>query len=218
MRPAQAKLQRASVSLFPGGDTEVHRSALKTKGHSSILAWRTPWTAAYQAPPSMGFSRHAWGRVWDEGAWGPGWWAPHVDQGPGPGRGTWAATRGRRSGSPTRGAAESQSVSPARRMLLSLLCARLISCAFLHFSRPSHSVGWMSCSPCPPLMDQEAELEVHPDWPPAAACPPEFSIWVCWAWPQDLCSPASSLGQQRRRGTSPTRMRARTGRPRSRRT
>ena len=25
--------------------------------HSSILAWRTPWTAAYQAPPSMGFSR-----------------------------------------------------------------------------------------------------------------------------------------------------------------
>ena len=49
--------------------------------------------------------------------------------------------------------------------MLSLLCARLISCAFLHFSRPSHSVGWMSCSPCPPLMDQEAELEVHPDWP-----------------------------------------------------
>ena len=113
---------------------------------------------------------------------------------------------------------DSQSVSPARRMLLSLLCARLISCAFLHFSRPSHSVGWMSCSPCPPLMDQEAELEVHPDWLPAAACPLEFRIWVCWAWPQDLCSPASSLGQQRRRGTSPTRMRARTGRPRSRRT
>ena len=25
--------------------------------HSSILAWRTPWTVAYQAPPSMGFSR-----------------------------------------------------------------------------------------------------------------------------------------------------------------
>ena len=25
--------------------------------HSSILAWRTPWTAAYQAPPFMGFSR-----------------------------------------------------------------------------------------------------------------------------------------------------------------
>ena len=25
--------------------------------HSSILDWRTPWTAAYQAPPPMGFSR-----------------------------------------------------------------------------------------------------------------------------------------------------------------
>ena len=25
--------------------------------HSSILAWKIPWTAAYQAPPSMGFSR-----------------------------------------------------------------------------------------------------------------------------------------------------------------
>ena len=25
--------------------------------HSRILTWRTPWTIAYQAPPSMGFSR-----------------------------------------------------------------------------------------------------------------------------------------------------------------
>ena len=25
--------------------------------HSTIHAWRTPWTAASQAPPSMGFSR-----------------------------------------------------------------------------------------------------------------------------------------------------------------
>ena len=25
--------------------------------HSSILAWKTPWTTAYQAPLSMGFSR-----------------------------------------------------------------------------------------------------------------------------------------------------------------
>ena len=25
--------------------------------HSSTLAWKIPWTAAYQAPPSMGFSR-----------------------------------------------------------------------------------------------------------------------------------------------------------------
>ena len=32
--------------------------------------------------PCRGRQR-AWGRVWDEGAWGPGWWAPHVDQGPG---------------------------------------------------------------------------------------------------------------------------------------
>ena len=25
--------------------------------HSSTLAWKIPWTAAHQAPPSMGFSR-----------------------------------------------------------------------------------------------------------------------------------------------------------------
>ena len=25
--------------------------------HSSTLAWKIPWTATYQAPPSMGFSR-----------------------------------------------------------------------------------------------------------------------------------------------------------------
>ena len=25
--------------------------------HSNIPSWRIPWTAAYQAPPSMGFSR-----------------------------------------------------------------------------------------------------------------------------------------------------------------
>ena len=28
-----------------------------TATHSSILAWRIPWTVAYQAPLSMGFSR-----------------------------------------------------------------------------------------------------------------------------------------------------------------
>ena len=28
--------------------------------HSSILAWRTPWTVAHQAPLSMGFSRQAY--------------------------------------------------------------------------------------------------------------------------------------------------------------
>ena len=25
--------------------------------HSSTIAWKTPWTVAYQVPPSMGFSR-----------------------------------------------------------------------------------------------------------------------------------------------------------------
>ena len=31
---------------------------VKLLSHVQLLA--TPWTAAYQAPPSMGFSRHAW--------------------------------------------------------------------------------------------------------------------------------------------------------------
>ena len=36
--------------------------------------------------PCRGCGRQsAWGRVSEEGAWGHGWWAPHVDQGPGQG-------------------------------------------------------------------------------------------------------------------------------------
>ena len=32
--------------------------------HSSTLAWKIPWTVAYQAPLSMGFSRQEyWGGV-----------------------------------------------------------------------------------------------------------------------------------------------------------
>ena len=30
---------------------------MKVKSLSHVRLWATPWTAAYQAPPSMGFSR-----------------------------------------------------------------------------------------------------------------------------------------------------------------
>ena len=30
---------------------------MKQQTHSTTLAWQIPWTAAHQAPPSMGFAR-----------------------------------------------------------------------------------------------------------------------------------------------------------------
>ena len=49
--------------LFPSWDsshitqTAVINNALKVKSLSPVRLLATPWTAAYQAPPSMGFSR-----------------------------------------------------------------------------------------------------------------------------------------------------------------
>ena len=48
----------------------------KKAGHSSILAWRTPWTVDCQAPLSMGFSR--------QGHWS-GWPCPSPEDLPDPG-------------------------------------------------------------------------------------------------------------------------------------
>ena len=37
---------------------------MKTKSLSRVRLFAAPWTVAYQAPPSMGFSRHEyWSRV-----------------------------------------------------------------------------------------------------------------------------------------------------------
>ena len=35
----------------------IHKMKVKVKSFSPIRLLATPWTAAYQAPPSMGFSR-----------------------------------------------------------------------------------------------------------------------------------------------------------------
>ena len=36
---------------------------MKVKLRSRVRLLVTPWTAAYQAPPSMGFSRQEWGAI-----------------------------------------------------------------------------------------------------------------------------------------------------------
>ena len=38
-------------------DREVWRAIVKVKSLSHVRLFATPWTVAYQAPPSMGFSR-----------------------------------------------------------------------------------------------------------------------------------------------------------------
>ena len=48
--PAKQKMQ----VLFLGQEDPLEKEMATP---SSILAWEIPWTAAHQAPPSMGFSR-----------------------------------------------------------------------------------------------------------------------------------------------------------------
>ena len=45
---------REDFSIYPLVGTFLEKAIAP---HSSTLAWKIPWTAAYQAPPSMGFSR-----------------------------------------------------------------------------------------------------------------------------------------------------------------
>ena len=41
----------------PMHESEKWKWKVKVKSLSCVQLWATPWTAAYQAPPSMGFSR-----------------------------------------------------------------------------------------------------------------------------------------------------------------
>ena len=52
-----------------------------------------------------------------------------------------------------------------------VVCRARFSC-FSAFSTSSSLCGWMSCSPCPTLMDREAQLEVHPEPTPHLPPPP----------------------------------------------
>ena len=46
-----------STLFFPAILLESHRKEKKVKSLSHVQLFATPWTVAYQAPPSMGFSR-----------------------------------------------------------------------------------------------------------------------------------------------------------------
>ena len=51
-----------SVVIVSGGQQrdsaiQIHESKMKVKSLSRVQLFATPWTVAYQAPPSMGFSR-----------------------------------------------------------------------------------------------------------------------------------------------------------------
>ena len=47
----------SSVLLLTNSCPEIHSQAVKVKSLSRVRLFVTPWTVAYQAPPSMGFSR-----------------------------------------------------------------------------------------------------------------------------------------------------------------
>ena len=52
-------LEWVAVSFSNEGKWKV-----KVKSLNRVRLSATPWTAAYQAPPSMGFSRQEWGAIW----------------------------------------------------------------------------------------------------------------------------------------------------------
>ena len=53
--------QTLSLHCSLQDDTEVFtRLQVKVKSLSHVLLFVTPWAVAYQAPPSMGFSRQAY--------------------------------------------------------------------------------------------------------------------------------------------------------------
>ena len=43
--------------MYAFGTVEIARKERKVKSLSRVQLFATPWTVAYQAPPSMGFSR-----------------------------------------------------------------------------------------------------------------------------------------------------------------
>ena len=64
--PVPGILQARTLEWVPISFSNAWKWKVKVKSLSRVLAWllATPWTAAFQAPPSMGFSRQEyWSRV-----------------------------------------------------------------------------------------------------------------------------------------------------------
>ena len=63
-------LQARTLEWVDISFSNVGKWKLKMKSFSRVRLFRTPWTAAHQAPPSMGFSRQEYwsGLPWDTAA------------------------------------------------------------------------------------------------------------------------------------------------------
>ena len=58
--PVPVILQARTLEWVAISFSNAWKWKVKVKSLSRIWLWATPWTAAYQAPPSMGFSRQAY--------------------------------------------------------------------------------------------------------------------------------------------------------------
>ena len=65
IEPGSPTLQADALqSEPPGKPNYIHKVKVKVKSFSRVRLFVTPWTVAYQAPPSMGFSRQeCWSRL-----------------------------------------------------------------------------------------------------------------------------------------------------------
>ena len=62
--PIPGILQARTLEWIAISFSNAWKWKVKVKSFSSVQLWVTPWTAAHQAPPSMGFSRQKhWSRV-----------------------------------------------------------------------------------------------------------------------------------------------------------
>ena len=55
--PDPGILQARTLEWVATSFSNVWKWKVKVKSHGRVWLWATPWTAVYQAPPSMGFSR-----------------------------------------------------------------------------------------------------------------------------------------------------------------
>ena len=62
--PVPGILQARTLEWVAISFSNAWKWKLKGKSFSRVRLWGTPWTAAHQAPPSMGFSRQECWRDW----------------------------------------------------------------------------------------------------------------------------------------------------------
>ena len=61
--PIPGILQARTLEWVAISFSNAWKWIVKVKSLSRVRLFPTPWTAAYQAPPSMGFSRQEWGAI-----------------------------------------------------------------------------------------------------------------------------------------------------------